>query len=62
VKKNLFDINNNSSVDHGLQSSQVCEPCAAECEKVNRKVNKRKLSDLNDTEVAHILDVFDKKD
>ena len=43
----------------GLQSQKACDPCAAECEKINRKINNRKLSDIKDEEVAHILSPFD---
>ena len=42
------------------KSSKVCEPCALECEKINKKVNNRKLSDIKDEEVAHIfLNIFE---
>jgi len=59
VKKNLFDIDlNNSSDVYGLQSQKACDPCVAECEKINRKINNRKLSDIKDEEVAHILSPF----
>jgi hypothetical protein len=59
VKKNLFNINLNKSYDvHGSQSLKACDPCAAECEKINRKINNRKLSDIKDEEVAHILSPF----
>tara|TARA_B100001142_G_scaffold169794_1_gene169370 strand:+ start:464 stop:646 length:183 start_codon:yes stop_codon:yes gene_type:complete len=57
VKKNLFNINNNSS-KNGSQSLKACEPCASECEKINRKINDRKLSELENEEVAHILYPF----
>jgi len=59
VKKNLFNINlNKSSEVYGLQSQKACDPCAAECEKINRKINNRKLSDIKNEEVAHILSPF----
>ena len=59
VKKNLFNINlNNSSETFGSQSLKACEPCASECKKINRKINGRKLGDINDKEVAHILSPF----
>ena len=59
MKKNLFDIDENKSSDvYGLQSQKACDPCAAECEKINRKINSRKLSDIKDEEVAHILSPF----
>jgi hypothetical protein len=53
VKKNLFDIDYN-------KSSEACDPCASECEKINKKINNRELSELKDEEVAHILDIFKK--
>ena len=59
MKKNLFNIYlDNSSNVYGSQSLKACDPCAAECEKINRKVNNRKLSDIKDEEVAHILSPF----
>jgi hypothetical protein len=59
VKKNLFNIDLNKSSDvHDSQSLKACDPCAAECEKSNRKINNRKLSDIKDEEVAHILSPF----
>jgi hypothetical protein len=55
VKKNLFDIDlDNSSEAYGSQSLKACDPCAAEC----KKINNRKLSDIKDDEVAHILSPF----
>ena len=63
MKKNLFNIykNNSSSVNdqsHGSQVQETCEPCSLECEKMNMKINNRKLSDIKDEEVAHILSPF----
>ena len=59
MKKNLFDIDlDNSSGVYGSQSQKACDPCAAECEKINRKINNRKLSDIKDEEVAYILSPF----
>ena len=59
MKKNLFDIDLNESSDvYGSQSLKACDPCAAECEKINKKINNRKLSDIKDEEVAHILSPF----
>ena len=61
MKKNLFNIDLDKSSDvYGSQTLKACDPCAAECEKINRKINNRKLSDIKDEEVAHILNVFDK--
>ena len=59
VKKNLFNIDLDKSYDvYGSQSLKACDPCAGECEKINRKINNRKLSDIKDKEVAHILSPF----
>ena len=59
MKKNLFNTNlDNSSDVYGSQSQKACDPCAVECEKINRKINNRKLSDIKDEEVAHILSPF----
>ena len=59
MKKNLFNIDlNNPSNEDGSFSLKTCEPCASECEKINKKINGRKLSDIKDEEVAHILFPF----
>ena len=59
MKKNLLNIGLDKSSDaHSSQSQKACDPCAAECEKINRKINNRKLSDIKDDEVAHILSPF----
>ena len=59
MKKNLFntDLDKPSDV-YGSQSLKACDPCAAECEKISKKINNRKLSDIKDDEVAHILSPF----
>jgi hypothetical protein len=60
VKKNLFNTNlDNSSDVYGSHSLKACDPCAAECKKISRKINNRKLSDIREEEVAHILSPFD---
>ena len=60
VKKNLFnfDLHNSSSVNGSLAGQIACEPCASECEKIKRKINNRKLSDIRDDEVSHIFSPF----
>ena len=59
MKKDLFNIDENKSSDvYGSQTLKACDPCAAECEKINRKINNRKLSDIKEEEVAHILSPF----
>ena len=51
----LLDIDYN-------KSSKACDPCALECEKINKKVNNRKLTEIENVEVAYIfLNIFEKK-
>ena len=61
MKKDLFntDLDNSSDV-YGSLSLKACEPCASECKKISRKINNRKLSEMKDDEVAHILSPFNK--
>ena len=54
-KKNLFKMDYN-------KSSIACDPCALECKKINLKINNRKLSELKNEEVSHILNVFEDKE
>ena len=60
MKKNLFnfDLHNSSNVNGSLAGQITCEPCASECEKSKKKINNRKLSDINSEEVAHIFAPF----
>ena len=59
MKKNLFNTDlDKSSGKYGSQSLKACDPCAAECEKISKKINDRKLSDIKDDEVARILSPF----
>ena len=52
---NLLDIDYN-------KSSKACDPCAKECEKINKKVNNRKLSEIKDEEASHVfLKFFENK-
>ena len=64
MKKNLFnfDTNNSSSVNGSFAGQIACEPCASECEKIKRKINNRKLSDISDEEAAHIFSPFNNND
>jgi hypothetical protein len=64
VKKNLFDFNlsisqNNSS---SLEGQITCEPCLSECEKIKKKINNRKLSEIKNNDIDHIINVFSSKD
>ena len=44
------------------KSSEVCDPCALECKKINLKINNRKLSELKNDEASHILNIFEDKE
>ena len=54
MKKNLFDIDYNNSSEVRV-TLKACDPCAGECKKIDKKINGRKLSELKDEEVPHIL-------
>ena len=60
MKKNLFNFNlNNSSDKSGSPGGQItCEPCSSECEKIKKKINNRKLSEIKKEEALDILTPF----
>jgi hypothetical protein len=47
-----------SDIDYN-KSSKPCPACAVECKKIDKRINKRKLSEIRSKEVPHILKVFD---
>ena len=52
VKKEFisdFDYNN---------STEACPTCAKECKKIEKRINERNLSEINNQEVPHILKLF----
>jgi hypothetical protein len=64
VRKNLFDFNlsisqNNSS---SLEGQITCEPCLSECEKIKKKINNRKLSEIKNNDIDRVINVFGLKD
>ena len=64
MKKNLFDFNlsisqNNSS---SLEGQITCEPCLSECEKIKKKINNRKLSEIKNNDIDRVINVFGSKD
>jgi len=62
VKKNLLNIGLDISSDaHSSQSQKACDPCATECEKISKKINNRKLSDIKGNEINEIISVFNIK-
>tara|TARA_B100001057_G_C22737367_1_gene906349 strand:+ start:84 stop:254 length:171 start_codon:yes stop_codon:yes gene_type:complete len=46
-----------SNIDYN-KSSKACSPCSLECEKINKRINYRKLSEIETKEVPHLLKVF----
>jgi len=60
VKKNLFNfnLNNSSDVSGSLGGQITCEPCSSECEKIKKKINNRKLSEIKKEEALDILTPF----
>ena len=46
-----------SYIDYN-KSSEACPACSKECKKIDKRVNKRKLSEIKTKEVPHILKVF----
>ena len=40
------------------KSSEACFPCNQEVEKINKRINKRKLEEIKTEEVPHLLKVF----
>ena len=63
MNKNLFnfDLSNSSDDASGSLEGQItCEPCSSECEKIKKKINNRKLSDIKNEEIDHLISVFSK--
>jgi len=50
-KKFMSDIDLN-------KSTSSCPTCFEECEKINKRINNRKLSDIKNKEIPHLLKVF----
>ena len=40
------------------KSSKACFPCSLEVEKIDERLNKRKLEKIDSKEVPHLLKVF----
>ena len=61
MKKNLFnfDLDNSSDTSGSLVGQITCEPCSSECEKIKNKINNRKLSEIDKSDIDRITNVFD---
>ena len=64
MRKNLFNFNLNISSDNnGSPDGQItCEPCLSQCEKIKKKINNRKLSEIKNNDIDHVINVFGSKD
>ena len=63
MKKNLFifDRNNSSDTSGSLVGQITCEPCLSQCEKIKKKINNRKLSEIGNDDIDRVINVFDLK-
>ena len=63
MKKNLFNfrLSNSSNESGSLEGQITCEPCSSECEKIKRKINNRKLSEIRNNDIDRVINVFDLK-
>ena len=41
------------------KSSKACSPCSLECKKINKRINDRKISEIDTKELPQLLKVFD---
>ena len=64
MRKNLFDFNLSISQNNisSLEGQITCEPCLSECEKIKKKINNRKLSEIKDNDIDHVINIFGLKD
>ena len=46
-----------SNIDYN-KSSTGCPACSMECKKIGKRINNRKLTEIKNKEVPHILKVF----
>jgi len=63
VRKNLFNFNLDiSPSNNGSPEGQItCEPCLSQCEKIKKKINNRKLSEIENDDNIDIINVLDLK-
>ncbi len=63
MRKNLFNFNLDIYPDNnGSPEGQItCEPCLSQCEKIKKKINNRKLSEIGNDDIDRIINVFDLK-
>ncbi len=64
MRKNLFNFNLDISPgNNGSPEGQItCEPCWSECDKIKKKINNRKLLEIKNNDIDHVINVFGLKD
>ena len=60
MKKNLFtfDSSNSSEKKGSLWGQETCEPCSSEVERIKRKIDNKKLSEIEKDDIDHVINVF----
>ena len=63
MRKNLFNFNLDISPDNNSspEGQITCEPCLSQCEKIKKKINNRKLSEIGNDDIDRVINVFDLK-
>ena len=63
MRKNLFNFNLDISPDNNSspEGQITCEPCLSQCEKIKKKINNRKLSEIENDDIDRVINVFDLK-
>ena len=63
LRKNLFNFNLDISPGNrgSLEGQITCEPCLSQCEKIKKKINNRKLSEIRNDDIDRVINVFDLK-
>ena len=63
MRKNLFNFNLDISPGKSgsLEGQITCEPCLSQCEKIEKKINNRKLSEIRNDDIDRVINVFDLK-
>ena len=63
MRKNLFNFNLDISPGKsGSPEGQItCEPCLSQSEKIKKKINNRKLSEIGNDDIDRVINVFDLK-
>ena len=63
MRKNLFNFNLDISPgNNGSPAGQItCGPCLSQCEKIKKKINNRKLSEIGNDDIDRVINVFDLK-